>query len=206
MLSTSKQRGAVLIALLMAVAILMVLYMVNLQGLFGPALHHPPVGIEERPWLLEELLVAEGQSIRLPKSPKPMLESDIALWGSVHRNNEPRGDVKITIKTDGRVEAEWKTTYAHQEKQYALEGSAAGNIDIKQAYEDADGVDKSRLFFIGKGPYRLVTDNPETGRSEENGTVWLLGYLRPNGQAEGTLTLTTDQQWAGVYEYTAEKK
>ena len=204
--STSKQRGAVLIALLMAVAILMVLYLVNLQGLFGPALHHPPIGIEERPWLREELLAAEGQAIRLPKSPKPTLDSGITLSGSVHRNDEPRGDVTITIKTDGHVQAEWKTTEAHKEKQYALEGSAAGNIDIKQAYEDADGVDKTRLFFIGKGPYRLVTDHPETGRSEENGTVWLLGYLRPNGQAEGTLTLTTDQQWAGVYEYAAEKE
>jgi hypothetical protein len=51
----------------------------------------------------------------------------------------------------------------------------------------------------------LITDDPETGQKEENGTVWLLGYLRPNGQAEGTLTLTTDQEWAAVYEYTGKK-
>ena len=107
MYSASKQRGAVLIALLMAVAILMVLYMVNLRGLFGPSLNRPPVGIEERPWLLEELLAAEGQAIRLPKLPKPTLGSKIALNGPVFRNDEPRGDVHITIKTDGRVEAEW---------------------------------------------------------------------------------------------------
>jgi len=205
MYSASKQRGAVLIALLMAVAILMVLYMVNLRGLFGPSLNRPPVGIEERPWLLEELLAAEGQAIRLPKLPKPTLGSKIALNGPVFRNDEPRGDVHITIKTDGRVEAEWNTTYTHKEKHYALTARAGGNIDIKQAYEDTDGVDKSRLFFIGKGPYRLITDDPETGQKEENGTVWLLGYLRPNGQAEGTLTLTTDQEWAAVYEYTGKK-
>jgi len=152
---------------------------------------------------LEELLVPQGVTIRLPKSPKPTLGEPIALSGPVTRNADLRGTVTLTLATDGRVQAQWTAAYTHEQKQYRLEATATGNIDIKETYQDANGTDKSRLFFIAKGPYRLHTQDAKTGDSEEIGTVYLLGYLRPNGQAEGTLTLTTDQQWSAVYNYTS---
>ena len=199
----SNKRGAVLLVVLAAVAIVMLLYMVNIRAIFGPSLRTPPRGIEERPWLLEDLLVAEGQPIRLPKAPKPTLNVPLTLAGPVSRNDAPRGTVQITLGDDGRVRADWQAEYAHPPKQYHLTAEVSGNIDIQQTFTGADGRDKSRLFFIAKGPYRLLTEDPETGRSEETGAAWLLGYLSPDGRAEGALTLTIDRQWAVVYQYTA---
>lgn len=205
MLSKSKQSGSALLMLLMAIAIMAILCTIDMRALFGPALATHPAGVEQHPWVLEELLAAEGAAIRLPKSPKPMLDEPIAVSGPVSRNAEPRGTVSITLAADGRVQAQWVAAYTHEQKQYQLEATAAGNIDIKQTYEDANGRDKSRLFFIAKGPYSLQKQDSQTGDSKEAGTVYLLGYLRPDGQAEGTLTLTTDQQWSAVYQYTASK-
>lgn len=203
MASAKHKPGSALLLLLIAVAIVAMLYMVNLRGLFGPALSAPPRGIEERPWLLEDLLIPEGRPVALPKPPKPVLHAPLTLSGPAVRNDAPRGDVRITLAPDGRVRAVWQAAYTHPPKQYQLEASAAGNIDLKQTCLDADGRDTSHLFFIARGPYRLITDDPAAGRTEETGTVWLLGCLRPDRTAHGTLTLTTDQQWATVYPFTA---
>jgi hypothetical protein len=203
MIQHPNKRGVVLLVVLMAVAILMLLYMVNIQAIFGPSLQTAPQGIEERPWLLEDLLVAEGQPIRLPKAPKPTLNAPLTLTGQVSRNTELRGTVQIAVSSDGRVRADWQAEYSHPPKQYQLTAALSGNIDTQQTYHDANGPDKSRLFLIAKGPYRLLTEDPATGLAEEIGTAWLLGYLSPDGRAEGTLTLTTDRQWAVVYQYTA---
>ncbi len=203
-MATAHKTGSAMLIVLLAVAIVAMLYMVNIQAIFGPTRSAAPTGIEQRPWLLEELLVAEGESVRLPKSPKPTLNAPIALTGEVRRNDEPRGTVRITLDTDGRVQAKWEAAYTHAPKQYTLTAEATGNIDVKTTYKDADGSDRRRLFFIAQGPYRLLTDDPQTGRTEETGTAWLLGYLRPDGRADGTWTLTTDRQWAAVYTFAAK--
>ena len=206
MFSRINNRGSALLMLLIAIAILAILYTIDIRAIFGLALSTHPAGVEQHPWALEELLVPEGEPIRLPKRPKPTLGQAMMLSGQAVRDDLPRGNVTIMVAADGRVQAQWTADYTHQQKQYHVEATAAGNIDINQTYADANGKDKSRLFFIAKGPYNLITHDPQTGPSEENGTVWLLGYLRPNGQAQGTLTLTTDQQWSAVYHYTAQRQ
>lgn len=201
-----RNNGYVLVGILVAIAILMMLYAVNLRGIFGPSLPTQPAGVEQHPWTLEEWLVPQDAFVPLPTSPKLVLNRPYLLGGNVTRQDQPRGTVTIRLNTDGRVEADWQTDYTHGTKQYRLEAKLAGNIDIKQTYQDADGKDKRRLFVIAQGPYRQHTRDPQTGDSQETGTVWLLGYVAPDGRAEGTLTLTTDRQWAAVYQYAAAEQ
>jgi len=199
-------KGFVLIAVLVAIAVLMILYAVQMRGIFGPSLPTSPSGIEDHPWLLEDLLVAEGRPVVLPHSPKLSLDKPITLRGDVQREDAPRGTIAIRLNTDGRIEADWKTDYTHGQKQYRLDAAMRGNIDVKQTYQDENGKDKRRLFFIAQGMYRQHIRDPQTGDSEETGTVWLLGYVSPDGRADGTLTLTTDRQWSAVYRYVAAKQ
>jgi hypothetical protein len=206
MISMLHHRGSVLLMLLIAVAILAILYAMDMRAIFGPALPTQPAGVEQHPWALEELLVPEGNPVPLPKPPKPTLRQTMMLSGQAFRDDQPRGNVTVIVAADGRVQAQWNADYTHRQKQYHLEATAAGNIDIKQTYTDANGKDKSRLFFIAKGPYKLITEDPKTGRSGENGTVWLLGYMSPEGHTQGTLTLSTDQQWSAVYHYIAQRQ
>ena len=58
-----KNNGFAILIVLVAVVILMLLYFVQIDTLFGPSLPSEPAGIEEHPWVLEELLIAEDQPI-----------------------------------------------------------------------------------------------------------------------------------------------
>jgi hypothetical protein len=79
----------------------------------------------------------------------------------------------------------------------------AGNVSVKMDYEDKTGTDETRLFFIGKGDYVHLTSVPEAEPTREKGTVYLIGWLKPDRSAEGFVTITTDQKWSAEFAFKA---
>lgn len=203
MKTNAKHKGYAVLVVLIAVAILMILYAVQMRALFVGNGPKTPTGIEQRPWQLEELLVGEGESVKLPRPPKPQFAEALDVAGQVTRDGDERGTVNIHFDTDGRVQATWKSSYKHNEQTISLNAEMKGNINVKQTYEDTDGKDKSRLFFIAQGPYLKQTLDPTAAVNDEKGTAWLIGWLHSDHHAEGHLTLTTDQKWSAVYDWTA---
>ena len=104
---TRHRKGFAVLIILVAVAIMMILYFIQADALFGPNLPTQPVGAEQRPWLLEELLVAEGEGVKIPRSPKIELNEPFEVFANVSRDDAPRGTVKVFFDTDGRVNASW---------------------------------------------------------------------------------------------------
>lgn len=188
---------------LIAVAIMLILAGVQMRTLFVGKGPRPSTGIEQRPWLLEELLARPEEAIKLPRPPKPQFAESLDVSGPVMRDAVERGTVSIHFDTDGRIRATWRSAYRHDEQSITLSAEMNGNIHVKQTYEDADGKDKSRLFFIAEGPYLKQTADPAVAVPDENGTVWLTGWLGSDHRAEGHLTLTTDRTWSAVFDWTA---
>ena len=200
-----KQKGSALLIMLIAVAIILLLSAIQMRTLFGPGLPTRPIGAEERPWQLKQLLVAEGENIKLPRSPKPTLGKPLTVSADVIRNEAARGTVTVIFNPDGHISAVWDCAYAYDEKTLAIGAEMVGNIHVKQTYEDENGRDKSRLFFIAKGTYLKTTTTTTIGTTKEKGTAWLLGWLRPDGSIEGHVTITTDQTWSAAYEFATQK-
>ena len=200
-----KRKGSALLIVLIAVAIILLLYAVQMRTLFGPGLPTQPIGAEERPWQLKKFLVAEGGHIKLPRSPKIKLSKPLTISADVIRNEAARGTTTITFNADGRISAVWDCHYAYDEKILAISAEMVGNIHVKQMYEDENGRDESRLFFIAKGTYLKTTTTTAIGTTKEKGTAWLLGWLRPDGSIEGHVTITTDQTWSAAYEFATQK-
>lgn len=197
-----KQNGYAILIVLIAIAILLILYAVQMKALFVPQnLPKQSTGIQQRPWLLEDLLVPEGEVIKLPRSPKPQLAEPIQLNAGVKREDIDRGTAVIHLETNGRVRAAWKTEYVQNEQPTSITAEMNGNINIKQTYEDQNGTDKSRLFFIAKGSYQKTADTL-TGGADEKGAAYILGWLKPDHTAHGYITITTDEKWSAVYEWT----
>lgn len=194
-----KHKGYALLIVLIAVAILLILYAVQMKPLFKPeTTTNRPIGVEQHPWMLAELLVPEGKDVKLPRSPKPQLNEPRTINAAVSRNAEPRGKAAINFGTDGRIKATWNCEYAYDGQTHSITAQMAGNVNVKQTFEDQNGPDKSRLFFIAKGNYVKAT----ASQTAEKGTCWMLGWLKPDGAVEGHITITTDQQWAAAYAFT----
>ena len=190
---------------LVVVAIMMVLYFVQIDAFFGPRLPGQSAGIEKHPWVLAELLVPADQPVKLPRRPKPTLEAPLTCDMAATLDNADRGTAEITFETNGRVQSRWECVYTSTDIEYRIEAAMDGNVVAKRTYSDENGKDKSRLFFIAKGRYTKTAtqgniDAEKMKELGEQGTAWLTGWLKPNLTAEGCyITITTNQEWAGVY-------
>ncbi|MCE5184765.1 MAG: hypothetical protein LLF76_01400 [Planctomycetaceae bacterium] len=198
-----KANGFALLIVLAAIAIMMLVYVIQMDTLFRPAPSHRPVEMQRQPWAHENLLIPAEKTVKKPKAPKPLLTEPFEIAGDALRSGEPRGQVKVAFDTGGRIEATWQCQYASDGKTHQFSAQTAGNVNTKLTYEDANGADKTRLFFFSKGDYVHVTQTPETGTTRETGTAYVLGWLRPDRTAEGFVTITTDQKWSAEFAFQA---
>jgi hypothetical protein len=200
-----KRNGyAAILGLLIVIAIGMLIYFLDMKAMFGPARQYidRPTKPEDHPWQMNDLLVPENQIIPVPKKGQPELLEPIILTASVHRNNAPRGSIIITFGKDCRVNAEWSAQYESDKKMYSIQAHIKGNVVPSKVYSDTnENEDKTRLFFIAKGPYTQITRTADNLSQTEEGIAYILGWLRPDNTADGTITITTDQTWSALYPF-----
>jgi hypothetical protein len=205
MQSVRKNNGFVILIVLVAVAILMLLYFVQIDTLFGPGPSYKPAGIEEHPWVLEELLVPDGEEIKLPGRRQLQLNEPFSITAPVSRNDAERGKIAVAFNTEGRIGANWQCIYEQAGADYRVDAQMNGNIHVKRTYQDEAGKDKSRLFFIARGRYTKTPLGETAGTGGEKGAAWLTGWIGPDRRIQGHVTLTTDQQWAAAYAFESQK-
>lgn len=197
------RNGAAMLLVLVAVAIMMVLYFLDLRMIFGPSLDGQSNAPASRPWLEEDLLASSEEVIDLPKAPKPQLTEPRRMTAAVTRQGAERGTMELAFGTDGRVSGTWRCGYRHGDQDYAYDASFAGNIAADRIYVSDGGVrDRSLLYFITKGAYtQRLTDTNTNRTTREEGTIYVTGWLGPDGSARGLVTITTDRKWSVTYDW-----
>lgn len=198
-----RESGFAILILLVAVAILMLLYFVDISAVFGPSRGGTKRVAVERPWFEEDRIVAADAEVKLSRRPKPLVDEPVEIRAAVSRDGQDRGELLIEFDVDGRVRCEWSCEYAHGDRAYSYSAESAGNIDAKKKFVKDGTADKSQLYFITKGGYERVTagaGNVE-GPAVEKGVFYVTGWLSPDHLAVGKITITTDRTWLGVYEY-----
>lgn len=202
----NKNKGfAAILGLLVVLVIAMMIYFLDIKAIFGPSQQYVsrPTQEEDRPWLMETMLVAADKTVPPPHRGQPELLKIINLQGSVQRNNAPRGRIALTFSRDCRILADWSTQYNDEKKTHSIHSLMKGNIVPDKAYSDDNGSDPSRLYFYAKGAYTQTTQSSDNTSQTENGVAYIMGWLRPDYTAEGTITITTDQSWSALYPFSA---
>jgi hypothetical protein len=182
----------------------MALYFIDVKTIFHPAGKSARSG-EVLPWNEEDLIVAKDKAIELPKPPKPALDRFESFTANVMREGQERGTLEIRVFEDGRVAGSWDCEFTQDNREANFSADFKGNIDIDKTYQNESGKQPSWLYFITKGNYIESIYNTKTTQGGVNGgTVYVTGWLKPDGNASGTLTITTDKKWSGVYEWSTE--
>ncbi len=198
------QPGSALLALLLAIVIMMALYFIDIKMIFRPTGKSGRSG-EVLPWNEEERIVAKDKAIELPKPPKPALDRFESFATKVMREGQERGTLDIRVFEDGRVAGSWNCEFTQDNREATFQADFKGNIDIDKTYQNETEKEPSWLYFITKGKYIETIYNTKTTQGGVNGgTVYVTGWLKPNGNASGTLTITTDKKWSGAYEWSTE--
>ena len=202
MKTNTKYRGFALLVVLIAIAIILMLAAVQMRALFIPA--GEPIrtlGTEDRPWVLEEVLVEAGKTVKPPRKEQLPLDAPVTITPAVSLDGSPRGTVTMTFESDGRVRADWQCRYPHGEQDNTLTAKATGNIASKQVFTDAAGqTDNSRLFFVTRGEYQKRTAEPDRDPKTEKGVAWIFGWIGPDQAVEGFISLhPPNREWVAAY-------
>ncbi len=160
----SKDRsGFAGLFILIAVAIMMLLMMIQMKTLFQPGRgYRKSTAPASRPWLQDELLVPDDRLIQLPKPPKPALDKPFSFTVPVTRKDNDRGEITIDFATTGEVAGTWQCRYSHENIDYTYNATFKGNIDVSNTYSDKQGEDLSKLYFLRKVIIlrRFITASP----------------------------------------------
>lgn len=193
-------RGFVLLLVLVAVAILALLYVIQIDAFFGPVAPGGRTPAEHRPWLEEGRIVPSDKLIKLPEPPKPELNKPLTVTARVQLDESERGTVILDFTVAGEVAGAWHCEYSHDNRNYTFDASFAGNIDATKTYSKGKATDESKLYFITKGIYSQTGYDVVAGTETfEQGLVYVTGWLSPDYSAEGLITITTDKTWSAAY-------
>lgn len=191
--SLKRKNGFAILIVLVAVAIVMILYMVDMTAIFGPG---TSTGPRERPlWEDENRIVGPDVFIKLPKAPQPLLDDPVSVIGMVTRNDSYRGNIAVEFNAIGEVAGNWQASYQHDNKRYTFEAEFSGNIDVSKTYSVDNKTDKSKLYFITKGQYTQTVLNEKTEDIvATEGIIYVAGWLEPDYSAHGKIAITDEEK------------
>ncbi len=197
--------GFALLLLLVAIAILAILYVMQMEAIFGPVTPGAQRTAEHRPWLEEDRIVPGDRLIKLPRPPKPTINEPLTLTARVQMDGSERGIATLEFAVSGEVKGTWYGEYSSKARDYTMEATFAGNIDVSKTYSEGETTDESRLYFITKGTYKQTAHNEETGtKTLDEGLVYVTGWLNADYSVSGLITITTDKTWSASYKLEME--
>jgi len=194
------RRGFAVLLLLVAIAILALLYVIQMDAFFGPVAPGGRTLAEHRPWLEEDRIVPSDQLIRPPQPPKPAINEPLMLNARVQLDESDRGTATLKFAVSGEVSGTWYCEYSHDDRNYRFDASFAGNIDVTKTYSEGETTDDSQLYFITKGTYKQTAYNIKEGTAtSEEGLIYVTGWLHTDYSVSGLITITTDRTWSATY-------
>jgi len=188
-----RHGGFVLIMILAAIAILAMLYFVDVRTVFhsnGPA-------TPQSHWLDGGQLITKGKIPR-PRPPRPPLDQFANQTASIRQFNDERGTLEISVSEDGRVSSTWNTNYKVGDIEYRVNASTEGNVDISRTFEGQP----EWLMIVGEGRFTKQGYNSRTSRGESaEGRAFLSGWLKPDGHGEGKFYLVENSNSYETFEW-----
>lgn len=114
--SGQRKLGFAVLLLLVAVAILALLYVIQMDAFFGPVAPGGRTPTKHRPWLEEYRIVPSDQLIKPPQPPKPAISEPLTLNARVQLDESDRGTVILKFAVSGEVSGTWYCEYSHDDR------------------------------------------------------------------------------------------
>ena len=202
--TANYKNGYALLIILLTIAIIALLYMIDLTAMFGPRGIEKIDPYSERPWFEEQRLLnpQDFPVKQTGKKGKVVIENKIILKGVVRHGEEKRGDIEIAADANGLIKGHWECAYQYTNSSYENSAEFAGNIDPAKTYQDKTGKNKQPLYFITKGKYRQTKTDIATGSQwTTKETIYVVGWIQKDNSAKGKLFLMTADGGNAEYDW-----
>jgi hypothetical protein len=190
----SKHSGYALLLMLLIIVVICGLIWLDPSALFQK--RRDSSG-ELLPWKEHFRLLKPGQECKEPSEEQAAIEHTLIFTTEAKQEDEPRGEIHLMIRANGRIEGSWGAEYnPRPQLNYLVMGANfKGNIDPSKIYSDEYGEDQSKLYFIAKGKFLILESRLESGRVRSvKGHIYVTGWLDPDYNATGRITITSDKR------------
>jgi len=195
--------GFALLLLLIVIAIGIIVFYVNPSELLSQL--KSDSGKELMPW--KEWKILQSQKEQLPVSDEQPNITEILRY-NVNANYQGayRGEILLEIFPDGRIKGDWGGDYYNEQNVNfdIMDGGFEGKIWPSKIYEDANGQDVSKLYFITKGRFLIAESNFEKNTLyHRGGEIYVTGWIDVDCSIKGKITITSDKRYFEVFDFRA---
>ncbi len=183
------------------IVVIIILFAVGAVIFLNSTTKVPTGPVDECPWVESHRILEDYAGIHLPKPPQITISEEKSIkYPITSDEGQNRGRLEIVISPDGLVVAAWQARYKEDVYEKEFTATCQGNVDADRLYENEDGADPSRLFFITEG--RFVMQAFKHGNASlGGGEAYVVGWVSPDGSANGTLVLTPDKKTTRIYRW-----
>ena len=160
----------------------------------------PQGPIEECPWVEIDRIADDVSMINLPGESQISLKEPISFTQSITSDEGQRGRLTIDIDPSGLVVASWKAKYKEDNLEKEFTATCRGNVDATKVFEDENSIDEDKLFFLTEGKFILQAFKQGNARAG-GGKAYVVGWLSPDGSAQGSLVLAPDKNLTKIYRW-----
>jgi hypothetical protein len=203
-----KEGGYVLLlGLLIVVLVGMVMFYMRMYGpVYKIGEGESDIAPPWRQWHKIQVRLRDGPLGR-PTEEQPQLSKPLEVKARPVEDGNERGGIRMIILPDGTVHGSWGGQfYINKDVDFQVMNCRfEGVVDPEQVYEDEEGEDPSKLFFIAKGKFMILETNSDTGRVRNlMGDAYARGWLGVDDEVSGELIITSDERNFYVYTWQSQ--
>ena len=194
--------GSALVGLLVVIGLVIVIMLA--KTVMKKTAKDPDTCLDLKPWKEWRLRESSAKALGAPSEEQPDITETIRYDFNLSHQNETRGEMYLVIHPDGTVMGAWNGHY-HEEKlklTYDIQdGRFQGYACPLKIYQDANGQDPSKLYFIAKGDFILHEYDLKSKYHIRVGDLYVTGWIEPDYAVNGKLVLTSDEKYFETYEW-----
>ena len=188
--------GSALVWFLVVVGLVIVIMLV--QGVMKKTAKDPDTCLDLEPWTEWRLRKSNAKVLEEPSEEQPDITEGVRYDINVNYQDESRGEIDLVIQPDGMVRGAWHGYY-HKEKPklyFDIQGGDfEGYVCPLKIYQDENGQDPSKLYFIAKGNFLILETNFDNGKVKNAiGNIYVTGWINPDYSVTGKITITSDKK------------
>ncbi len=204
--SSTKQirSGSALVCLLVIVGLVVAVMLV--QGVMKKTAKDPDTCLDLEPWKEWRLRESNAKPIEEPFEEQPDITEGVRYDVNVKYQDESRGEIYLVIQPDGMVRGRWHGNYYKEKSKLNFDVQSSdfeGYVCPLKIYQDENGEDPSKLYFIAKGTFLIHETDLKNNYRIRIGDLYVTGWLETDYVAYGKLVITTDEKYSETYDWKA---
>jgi len=190
------------------VFVVVVIAVVVTQRVMKATAKDPDTCLDLEPW--KEWKLRESSTDPKPlqgtSEEQPDITKGLQYDVNVTWQNESRGELFLIVQSDGMVYGGWSGHYHKEQAKLTIDvqdGAFTGYVCPLKIYQDENGRDPSKLYFIANGSFLIHEYDMKSKYRIVTGDLYVTGWIEADYTVSGNVIITSDGMHFETYDYTA---